>query len=201
MANYEYIVSSLPALTINWKFGEGSSFGTYISWIKSQLEESDINTLDFLLSGYEESSLNKGFYETALSYRNRFIREFFRFDLNFRNAKACFINKALGRPETMDTIEIPAGEFTETGKLNEILSGTDLLAKEKGLDSLVWDKINELTTFSYFDMDAILGFVARLHIIDRWFSLDEETGRDMFIRLVEDFNDTTKSIKYVAPKE
>ena len=60
MANYEYIVSSLPALTINWKFGEGSSFGTYISWIKSQLEESDIITLDFLLSGYEESSLNKG---------------------------------------------------------------------------------------------------------------------------------------------
>jgi hypothetical protein len=201
MANYEYIVSSLPALTINWKFGEGSSFGTYVSWIKSQLEESDIKTLDFLLSGYEESSLDKGFYEAALSNRNQFIREFFRFDLNVRNAKARFLNKALGRPETMDTIDIPVGEFTEAGKLDGILSCTDLLAREKSLDSMVWDKINELTTFNYFDMDAILGFVARLHIIERWFSLDEETGRDMFIQLVEGLHDTAKSIKYVAPKE
>ncbi|MBP5486300.1 MAG: DUF2764 family protein [Bacteroidales bacterium] len=201
MGNYEYIVSSLPALAIDWKFGEGTSFETYVSWIKSQLGNADIDTLDFLLSGYEESTLNKGFYETAFANPNQFIREFFRFDLNFRNAKARFLNKALGRPETMDTIDIPVGEFTEAGKLDEILSGTDLLAREKRLDSLVWDKINELTTFNYFDMDAILGFVARLHIIERWFSLDEETGRDMFIQLVEGLHDTAKSIKYVAPKE
>ena len=125
MGNYEYIVSSLPALAIDWKFGEGTSFETYVSWIKSQLGNADIDTLDFLLSGYEESTLNKGFYETAFANPNQFIREFFRFDLNFRNAKARFLNKALGRPETMDTIDIPVGEFTEAGKLDEILSGTD----------------------------------------------------------------------------
>ena len=47
----------------------------------------------------------------------------------------------------------------------------------------MWDKILQINIFNYFDLDAILGFIARLRIIGRWFSLDETTGREMFIRL------------------
>ena len=201
MGNYEYIISSLPALTLDWKYSEGSSFGSYVAWVKSQLGESDIKKLDILLQGYDNSNLNKEFYEVALKDGNRFLREFFTFDLNVRNAKARFLNKAFGRPSDMDTIKLETGEFREAAALEEILSRTDILEREHGLDSLTWEKIDRITTFNYFDLDAVLGFVARLHIIDRWFSLDEETGRDLFKKLVFDLHDTARNLSYVPPKD
>ena len=201
MPNYEYIISSLPALTLDWKFRDETSFGSYVAWIKSQLGPADIRTVDVLLSGYEDSKLDSEFYEAALKDQDRFIREFFTFDLNMRNTKARFLNKVFGRPEDSDTISIETGEFPEEVKLEGILGKDDLLDRERSLDALVWKKIDELTTFNYFDLDTILGFIARLHIIDRWLSLDEETGRDLFRQLVDDLRGTAKEVRYVAPKD
>ena len=198
MGNYEYIVSSLPAISPEWKFGEGKSFDGFVAWIRSQLGSSDVKALDVLLQGYDEGKLGRDFYEAALKHGNRFIREFFTFDLNVRNVKARFLNKAFGFPEDGDTIPIPTGEFPEASALDGILSTADLLAREHGLDSLYWDKISEITTFNYFDLDAILGMVAKLHIIDRWSSLDEETGREMFVRLIREVRGTFGDVEYKA---
>lgn len=199
--NYEYIIASLPALTPDWKFKEGSSFGTYIDWINSQLDDADRKVLGFLLEGFKEESLNREFYEAALKHGNAFIREYFTFDLNVRNAKARFLNKVFGRKPEEDNILIPAGEFPEAQKLEGILATDDLLGREKALDDLMWGKISELSLFNYFDMDAVLAFVSKLHIIDRWFSLDDETGREMFRSLVDEVRNTFKGVEYVAPKD
>ena len=194
MANYEYIISSLPSLVPDWKPGE-SAFGQTVEWIKSQLGPSDIKTVDRLLAGFKEENLGKEFYEAALYDGNRFIREYFNFDLNFRNAKARFLNKAFGMPENKDTIDAGTGEFEEASKLDAVLAMTDLLKSERSLDNLVWDKVGELTLFNYFDLDSILGYIAKLHIIDRWTSLDVETGRDMFFNLIDEVRGTFKGVK------
>ena len=199
MNNYEYIISSLPAISLDWKFGEGASFDTYVDWIKSQLSEADRKTVDRLLDGYKDENLKREFYEAAVKDSDRFIREYFTFDLNVRNGKARFLNKAFGRPSDQDTIDLGTGEFAEAARLDEALNAPDLLSRERGLDSLMWDKIVELTTFNYFDLDAILGFIARLHIIGRWFALDEKAGREMFLRLVDEVRGTFKGVNYVEP--
>lgn len=198
--NYEYIISSLPAISLDWKFGEGASFDTYLGWIKSQLGVSDIKVVDRLLDGFKDGNLNRGFYEAALKDSNRFLKEYFTFDLNVRNGKARFLNKAFDRPLDQDTIKLDTGGFAEAQRLEDALNAPDLLSRERGLDSLMWDKINEITTFNYFDLDAILGFIARLHIISRWFSLDEKTGREMFRRLVYEVRGTFKGVNYEPPK-
>ena len=200
MNNYEYIISSLPAISLDWKFGEGASFETYVDWIKSQLSEADIKVVDRLLDGYEDENLTREFYEAALKDSNRFLKEYYTFDLNVRNGKARFLNKAFERPLDQDTIKLETGEFPEGPRLEEALNAPDLLSRERGLDSLMWDKINEITTFDYFDLEAILGFIARLHIIGRWFALDEKTGREMFIRLVNEVRGTFKGVKYEPAK-
>ena len=41
-----------------------------------------------------------------------------------------------------------------------------------------------------FDIEAILGFIAKLKIIDRWDKLDPETGRELFRKLVEEIRST-----------
>ena len=200
MNNYEYIISSLPAISLDWKFGEGTSFDTYVGWIKSQLSGSDIKVVDRLLDGFKDENLTKEFYEAALKDSDRFLKEYFTFDLNVRNGKARFLNKAFERPLDQDTIMLETGEFAEGQRLEEALNAPDLLSRERGLDSLMWDKINEITTFNYFDLDAILGFIARLHIIGRWFALDEKTGREMFRRLVDEVRGTFKGVNYEPTK-
>lgn len=200
MNNYEYIISSLPAISLDWKFGEGASFETYVDWIKSQLSEADIKVVDRLLDGYKDENLTREFYEAALKDGNRFLKEYYTFDLNVRNGKARFLNKAFERPLDQDTIKLETGEFPEGPKLEEALNAPDLLSRERGLDSLMWDKINEITTFDYFDLEAILGFIARLHIIGRWFVLDEKTGREMFRRLVDEVRGTFKGVNYEPAK-
>ncbi len=200
MNNYEYIISSLPAISLDWKFGEGTSFDTYVGWIKSQLSGSDIKVVDRLLDGFKDENLTKEFYEAALKDSDRFLKEYFTFDLNVRNGKARFLNKAFERPLDQDTIMLETGEFAEGQRLEEALNAPDLLSRERGLDSLMWDKINDITTFDYFDLDAILGFIARLHIIGRWFALDEKTGREMFIRLVDEVRGTFKGVNYEPSK-
>lgn len=197
MNNYEYIISSLPAISLEWKFAEGASFASYVSWIKSQLSQKDGKAVDRLTEGWTDANLNREFYQAALKDSCRFIREYFTFDLNVRNGKARFLNAAFERPLDQDTIEIAAGEFAESAKLDAVLAAKDLLERERGLDALMWQKISDMNTFSYFDLDSVLGFIAKLHIIDRWFSLDEETGRDMFTQLLDEVRSTFKGVEYL----
>ena len=200
MSNYEYIIASLPSISKDWKFGENQTLDSYIQWIKSQLSDKDIKTVDTLLDGFKEENLNPGFYEAALKDGNRFIREFFTFDLGMRNTKARFLNKVFNRPVNQDNINLETGEFEEAAKVEEILGGEDILARERGLDAIKWQKISELTTFDYFDLEALLGMIAKMRIIERWRALDEETGREMFLDLINETKATFGGVSYTAPQ-
>lgn len=200
MANYEYIIASLPSISKDWKFGEDKTLDTYIQWIKSQLSAKDVKTVDTLLDGYKEENLNKGFYEAALKDDNRFIREYFSFDLGLRNLKARFLNEAFERPANQDTINLETGEFKEAARVSETLAGENILAREKGLDAIVWEKVSELTTFNYFDLDALLGIIAKMRLIERWRALDDETGREMFQQLIKETTATFGGVSYTAPQ-
>ena len=131
--------------------------------------------------------------------------------MNLRNAKVRYLNNQLGRdpdqdvmtgedPEAedvdIDGFRFNGGEFEEALKVDNILSGTDLVAREKGLDDILWDKIDSLSTFHYFDIEAVLAYIAKLHIVTRWLNLDEEAGRDVFRRLMKDVRGTYKGVNY-----
>ena len=199
MANYEYIIASLPAVSPDWTFGEDKPLDGWLGWIRSQLDARDIKTLDRLLDGFKEECLCKEFYEAALKDGCRFIREYFAFDLDFRNTKARFVNRAFGRPEETDNIDLGTGSPEDEARIGEILSGTDLLVRERDLDTFRWKKVSEITTFDYFSLDAILGIVTKMLLIDRWRILDAETGREMFDRLTDEVRGTFGKLDYTAP--
>ena len=206
MGNYEYIVASLPDITTGWKFGEKGP-QDYIEEIVSLCSEKDNELIGFLMSGYLDENLNAEFYSKALTHKDSFISEFFRFDLNVRNAKVKYLNKALERPAEQDVLTFPEdapqavldaaeAEFEEAGELESVLNAGDILSRERGIDDLMWEKISNLTTFNYFDTDAILGFIAKQNIVARWYKLDEQTGREMFKRLVDEVRGTFKGVEY-----
>ena len=211
MSNFEYIISSLPYLTMDFKYAGQAGFNSVISDIKRDLDEKDQGLVEFLLKGFSDKELNADFYAAALRHRNRFLREYFRFDLNLRNAKVRYLNAQLGREPDMDVMtgedpeaedvdidgfRFTGGEFEEALKVDNILAEKDLVSREKGLDDVLWDKIDSLATFHYFDIEAVLAYIAKLHIVTRWLNLDEEVGRDVFRRLLKDVRGTYKGVKY-----
>ena len=201
MSNFEYIISSLPWLTVDYKYAGGQGFGDVIAEIRYNLGEKDAQVLDFLLKGFQSDSLDAGFYTEALAHPCKFIREYFHFDLNLRNAKVRYLNRQLGRDPETDVVSLgeeDLEEFEEGTAIDNVLWGTDLIAREKGLDDIVWQKADSLSIFHYFDLTAVLAYVTKLHIVDRWLALDPEKGRDLFFKLVQEVKGTFKGVKFEA---
>ena len=195
MNNYEYIISSLPVLSRDARPGDASTEGL-LAFIRSQLSAKDNALVDLLLRGHDDAQLGEAFYREVLASRDPFIREYFRFDLNLRNAKVRYLNRELGRPAEQDIFMEPEGVFAEKDRAEAVLATRDILGRERALDDLKWGKILEINVFDYFNIDSILGFIARLQIISRWLLLDEQTGREMFRRLVDEVRGTFKGVEF-----
>lgn len=207
MNNYIYIIAGLPDFTPDWRQGD-KSLEEYLCQVKGLLSAKDQETVRLIEDGFDKEKIGQEFYKEALGHGNAFIRDFFQFDLNVRNAKVRYLNQALGRDPLKDVlsltdpdademgIEIEEPEFKEAARLQAILEGSDILARERGIDDLYWDKIDELTLFDYLNFDRILGVVVKMMIIRRWLLLDEQTGREMFKRLVDEIRGTFKGVEY-----
>lgn len=200
MNNYEYIVASLPVIEPGSRLGSSSAANAITDDIREQLSNKDNALVTKLLDGFEPEKLNAGFYRACLGSGSRFLREYFLFDLFLRNTKVEYLNASLGRPEGKDVLlleELEDYEFEQKEEIVEILSGTDIIGREKGLDMAIWEHVEEVTTMDVFDMDAILGFIARLKIIDRWDKLDPETGAELFRRLIKEIRATYDNKKQI----
>lgn len=198
MGNFEYIIASLPVFEPD-KGPSKELVAQIKDFVRSQLDGKDLALLDYLESGWQEDNLDKDFYLKALAHKDHFLKEYFRFDLQVRNAKVRHLNKALDRPAGTDIFLIPEEiDSASDAALEKIYEDPDILGKERAVDRLVWNKILEITTFDYFDIDAVLGFMARLHITERWMLLDEETGRSLFRTLVQEVRGTFKGVEYNA---
>ncbi len=207
MNNYVYIIAGLPDFTPDWKQGD-KSLEEYLSQVKELLSAKDQETVRLIEDGFDKEKIGQEFYKEVLAHGNAFIRDFFQFDLNVRNAKVRYLNQALGRDPLKDVLsmadpdaeekgnEVEEPEFKEAARLQSILEGRDILARERGIDDLYWDKIDELTLFDYLNFDKILAFVVKMMIIRRWLLLDEQTGREMFKRLVDEIRGTFKGVEY-----
>lgn len=198
MDNYVYIISSLPSINPEGTGLDNEFALKVLGEIREQLSVQDNKTLDFLAKGFDADSLDKEFYIEASKSDNGFIREYFDFDRKLRNAKARWLNKAFDRPLDENTIILDAEsdeDFEEAAEAEAILDGKDLLKRERGLDELVWNSIEKRTVFEYFSLDVILAFAAKLNIVQRWLKLDEQTGRELFRKLVEEVQSTFKGVE------
>ena len=187
MNNYEYIIASLPVLNRDSRTAEGFSASSTIEEIRSQLDAGDCARLDFLLDGFDSDKLNEAFYTKALKSSSSFIRGYFGYDLTVRNTRVQWLNSELGRPAGQDMLDMGRDEDSEENSaILAVLTGKDILERERGLDSLMWDRIESLNEMKVFDLDVILGFVAKLKIVERWLKLDPQTGRELFRKMVEE---------------
>lgn len=194
MNNYEYIIASLPVIGQDDRNSKELDVEEIHSMILGQLGSKDMKVFETLLAGFDPDSLDAAFYRSALSSPCRFIREYFSYDMKVRNTKVEFLNGRLGRSAGTDVIlldEDPdSGDFEGKDEIMAVLDQEDILGRERGLDDLMWKKCEELSLMHVFDIDVILGFTARLQIINRWLRLNPETGRELFRKLVNEIRNS-----------
>ncbi len=155
----------------------------------------------FLSEGISQEDYLSGlYYEYAMKNDNAFLHSWFEFNLNLNNiltAISCrkhgFDQKTLiiGNNEVAQTLKSSnARDFGLTGMFEQmdavlrISEETDLLEREKRLDALKWNWLDENTFFNYFSVEKILAFVLKAEMIERWKLLTVEKGTQIFRELL-----------------
>ena len=155
-----------------------------------------------------ENQLTWEYYLYAAGIKNDFLSQWFDFEWKLNNVMTALMARKHERPvegelvgEDMLTKTIRkshardfgiANEFPEVETLISIFEKTDLIEREKEIDLLKWKHIDQLNTFNYFTIEVILGHVLKTEMVDRWLQLDEETGREMFKKLLDDLKNSFK---------
>ena len=152
-----------------------------------------------------EDHLAALYYEYAMKCGNKFIASWFEFNLTINNILVAFTARKykwdvaqniVGDTEVCEALRTSgARDFGLSGEgdcleqLVKISEITELVEREKKLDSLRWDWIEEATFFNYFTIERIFAFLLQLEMIERWISLDKEKGNQLFRRIIDALKD------------
>lgn len=211
MGNYHYVIAGLPDIILDFE-NSGYDFNALFEHISEMSSQQDRRCMEWLFFGLNEENLNNHFYRAAKASRNKFIKEYFTFDLELRNFQAAFV----ARKNSLDpaTYLIGENEITEQLKTSKapdfglslycesapeifkILENSNILEREQLIDKLKWKKANEICTFNYFDINVILSFLLKANIVKRWSKLDKKRGATLFKELVEEIKGTFKPENY-----
>jgi len=66
------------------------------------------------------------------------------------------------------------------------LSKGPLIDFDKGIDTLRWNTLNDISEPYYFNAEMIFAFYIKLTIVERWHSLDPKTGQGHLDRLIKE---------------
>jgi len=171
----------------------------FIEWFEDmQTEVLDLNA---------EIVMQQLYYGYILKVRNDFLRNWFLFQLNEKNIlttancirfdynieeqlikadenkNVCtlLIGKKL-KPELFED-EVPF--YREIFKVTE--SNLNWMEREKAIDKIKWDYLDENTVFHYFTVEKILSYVLKLDMVERWIKLDRKKGEELLQKLINDF--------------
>ena len=149
----------------------------------------------------QEDHLAALYYEYAMKCGNKFVSSWFEFNLNINNILVAFTARKfkwdiaahiVGNTEVCEALRTSSardfglsGEVDVFESLVKICEITDLVEREKKLDALRWNWMEDAIFFDYFTIERIFAFLLKLEMIERWISLDKERGNQLFRSIIE----------------
>jgi len=158
---------------------------------------STYNNENFLTQGVSHEDYLSGlYYEFAMQSDNQFLQDWFEFNLNINNiliATACRKHGFDVRTQVIGNNEVAQilrssnardfglqGIFDELETVLRIAEEPNLLSREKQIDALKWQWLDEHTFFNYFGVEKVLAFVLKSELLERWKPLTMEKGTEIF---------------------
>ena len=162
-----------------------------------QLSQDELYRADDLLAAL--------YYSYGMSSNNAFIASWFEFNLNINNILAALA----ARKYKMDVSQVVVGntdvsEMIRTSNardfgLTEMLEYfepilriseiEELVEREKKIDLLKWNWMEDAVFFNYFTVERIFVFLLKLEMIGRWISMDKEKGSELFRQIIDKLKD------------
>lgn len=155
-----------------------------------------------------EDELTTLYYDEMLATENDFLRKWFEFDLNVRNAIVALFsrqhdlpyeNKVIGSSDASEAMRKShardfglANEFPYLEDVVNIVKIEDIQERERAIDELKWKYLDEVSFFEYFTAEKVFAFILKLEIIERWMAIDKTTGNELFKKLLEELKATYK---------
>ncbi|MDR2764235.1 MAG: DUF2764 domain-containing protein [Tannerella sp.] len=147
-----------------------------------------------------EDRLEALYYEYAMQCGNEFVAAWFELNLhlnNFLTAVSCR-TYGLNRTDYIVGDNEYAQLFRTSGArdfglgntweylpaVQRIAEESNLLARERKIDRLKWDWLEEHTIFRTFTVESLLAWLLKLEMIERWTKLDRATGEQTFRHLI-----------------
>lgn len=152
----------------------------------------------------------------ALPARNHFVAEWSRLNLDIRNVFAAFTSRNLGwdpkdyivgdseverklKTSTTTNFGLSEEEMEYIAALTSVQNETDITRRERMLDVLKWNWLEERVFDRTFNVETILAYYLQLRIIERWTELNEKTGEETFRSIVatlkKESNDSLNEFK------
>ena len=148
-----------------------------------------------------ENMLAAYYYDYAMNCDNQFVSSWFEFNLNVNNLLSALTARkykievapnSVGNTEVSEAIRTSnARDFGISGTLEYFeqllrISETDeLVDRERKIDLLKWNWMEDAVFFNYFTVERIFVFLLRLEMIERWISLDKEKGSELFRKMID----------------
>ena len=162
---------------------------------------------------YEESmweaKLTEAYFKEVTKTENEFLNQWMEFELNLKNLLLVMSNRKQALPFSEIVIganeisslmtENPSADFSMqpsidfTDQVVKIIETENLIERERQIDTLRWKKLEEMTLFNYFTIEAILRFVIKLMIIERWAILIQQQGKDFLSSILNGFTEKIKT--------
>ena len=199
---YEYLLAGLPEL----KTGADAPIAIeqLDELLDEQLSEADKAMLDLLRAPIEPEILAQG-----LQAKNRFVREWFAFNQDMNNILVAQICRKHGfdvKTQIVGEGEVAEQLRTHTTQkdfgLNELpgdydaLLGLaaieDLMAREKAMDAIRFEWLQERTEFDFFSSEMVFAYYLEVRMLHRWSILTVEEGEKVFRELVKDLKKDIK---------
>lgn len=152
-----------------------------------------------------ENRLTALYYAYAMKCKNRFVSSWFSFNLTVNNILAALTARKfkmevapliLGDTEVCEILRTSnardfglGSEVEYLEQLVKISETSELLDRERKIDQLRWDWMEEATFFDYFTVERLFVFLQQLEMIERWISLDKERGSQMFRSMIAALKD------------
>ena len=208
---YTYLIAGLPEVSLDSET-RGFDFQRIMDDFRTGIVKEDAQYLRLLLLGLPLPT--PYFYGVAGKSKNRFIREYFAIDVLLRNIRAGVAARKqnvsadtylVGENAITEAIRSSkavdfglSGEMEDVAEIMSILDLPDLLEREQKLDLFRWNKVNKISLFHYFDIDAVLAFTVKAFLVNRWLLLDKKRGIEMFKELLKDCRGETDFVRATA---
>lgn len=134
-------------------------------------------------------------YQEGMKSKNAFVRDWFRFNLDLNNAMVAEIcRKHAGEGPIFDPRKNIVGEMPEevAPEVVALCRIDDLYEREKKIDALRWQWLEDRTLFSYFELENVLAYYLRAKMLYRWDLLNVEEGTRVFKELIADMKRDVK---------